>query len=222
MIEIIVSTLADARQAQAGGADRLELVSALSEGGLTPSYGLIKTVMQQVDVPVHVMIRPHSKHFVYGIDELSLMREDIKTTKKLGAQGVVLGTLTADNQLDTTALESLLDVCQGLDVTFHRAIDETDHVEALNQLVNYPQITSILTSGGLAKPIHENKMLINQLCQRAGHMNILLGGGITEHNLPQLVSETRAQHFHLGTAVQTDGTVSADKVSKIKALIARR
>jgi len=216
MLEVIATTVDEALEIEAGGASRIELVAALSEGGLTPSFGLIEAVIKQVKIPVNVMIRPHSKNFIYTNDEIELMKQDIKMVSDLGANGVVFGVLTKDNEVDFKKLESLLEVCGLLEVTFHRAIDETDVVYSTRALSKYGEITTILTSGGLAAPIEQNVDLIKEMMLEAKHINILLGGGITFNNLNALLEQTGATHFHVGTAVRTDDDIDREKVVQLK------
>jgi len=215
MIEIIATTIDDATQIQAGGANRIELISALSEGGLTPSYGLIQEVISRVSIPVNVMIRPHSKSFIYTDDEIELMKRDIAIARDLGANGVVLGVLTQTNVIDERKLESLLASCQGLEVTFHRAIDETDVVASVKKLAEYKEITTILTSGGLAAPIQENSEIIKEMMAYSRHINILLGGGMTSQNLSAVLKQTGAGHVHFGSSVRVDDAVDKDKVAAL-------
>jgi len=212
MIEIIATTLKDALEIEAGDAHRVELVSALSEGGLTPSYGLIQAVVKGVQIPVNVMIRPHSSGFIYTDDEIELMKKDIEIARDLGAKGVVLGVLTEENEIDFEKLESLLSVCKGLDVTFHRAIDETDVVRSVEQLSRYKEITTILTSGGLSAPLKDNAVLIKKMIACAGHIDILLGGGLTLENVAVIKTQTGAQHFHFGSAIRTNNNVDRKKI----------
>jgi len=212
MIEMIATSVKDAIEIEAGGAHRIELVSALSEGGLTPSYGLIQAVVKSVQIPVNVMIRPHSNNFVYTNDEIALMKKDIEIANELGAKGVVLGVLTEENVIDFKKLEFLLSVCEGLNVTFHRAIDETNVIHSVEKLSRYKQMTTILTSGSLLTPITKNTALIREMIAGAGHIDILLGGGLTLENTRDIKAQTGAQHFHFGSAVRTNGYVDHKKV----------
>ena len=215
MIEIIAMTPEDARRIQAGGAGRIELVSALTEGGLTPSYGLIEAVTAAVDIPVNVMIRPHGKHFVYTDEEIKLMKKDIQVARELGANGVVFGVLTPQNQIDIPKLEALLAVCDGLEVTFHRAIDETDHLESIRILRSYPQITTVLTSGGLAKPIGENLGLLKEVVSERGHIDILLGSGLNNTNFRDYQKVAGTLSCHFGTAVRDGDEITIEKVRQL-------
>lgn len=137
MVEIIGMTVEDAKAIEICGGDRIELVSALTEGGLTTSYGLMECVMKNVDIPVNVMIRPHANGFVYSEEDLKIMKRDIQIASKQGVNGVVLGILDENNNIDEKHLIELLDECDGLDVTFHKAIDETNIHESMKILSKY-------------------------------------------------------------------------------------
>ncbi|MBY0205690.1 MULTISPECIES: copper homeostasis protein CutC [Paenibacillus] len=127
-LEVIAVDAADAQAAEQGGADRIELVSAMSEGGLTPSYGQIEQVVSKVSIPVYVMIRPHSRSFCYSVDDLHAIIQDIRVARELGAAGIVIGVLTNEGEVDRSFLQTCLLSAQGMGVTFHRAIDSSAHV----------------------------------------------------------------------------------------------
>jgi copper homeostasis protein len=202
MLEIIATTMEDAIRIEAAGASRIELVSALTEGGLTPSYGLIKSVVANVKIPVNVMIRPHSKSFVYTLAEQRVMKEDILAVRHLKANGVVLGVLDESNQICEKALYELLEYCDGVEVTFHRAIDKlTDPVQGIQVLRKYPQIKTVLTSGG-QENIVTNIPIIQQMIAQAGHIRVMPGGGLNLNNIGQIMQETNAQDYHFGTFVR--------------------
>ena len=202
MLEIIATTLEDARRIEAGGADRIELVSALTEGGLTPSYALLKNVVQGVNIPVNVMIRPHANSFHYTKAEITLMTEDIIIAKELKANGVVLGVLNEKDEIDIPSLERLLQVCDGLDVTFHRAIDELiDPIKGLALLTRYDQIKNVLTSGGRGG-IMNNLYVLRNMVEKSKHLNILVGGGLNLSNIREVMAHSNAFDYHFGTAVR--------------------
>ena len=132
ILEIIARSLADAIAAELSGADRLELCVALTEGGLTPSLGLAEAVVGWVEIPVNVIVRPHSRTFQYDDRDLAVMMADIRHIKCTGAAGIVIGALTQENKVDTRAISQLLNEAEGLDATFHRAFDDViDQVQAM-------------------------------------------------------------------------------------------
>lgn len=202
MVEIIAMTPDDARCIEACGADRIELISAYSEGGLTPSYGMIEKVVRAVKIPVNVMIRPHAKSFVYRREEIDIMKKDIAIAKELGANGVVLGVLDESRQISVEYLQELIGPCGELDITFHRAIDElSDIVTGINVLSQYPQIKTVLTSGGRGS-ITGNIPVIKKMMEKSGHINVMVGGGLNFENIRQIVAETGASEYHFGTVVR--------------------
>ncbi|WP_440603973.1 copper homeostasis protein CutC [Bacillus sp. GB_SG_008] len=203
MLEVIATCLEDAKRIERGGGERIELITAFTEGGLTPSYALIKNVIEAVTIPVHVMIRPHAKSFVYSKEEIELMKEDIRIAKQLGATGVVLGVLNEDNKIDEEKLGQLLEEVDEMNVTFHRAIDEmTDLVGNVKILRKFNKITHILTSGGQGK-IEDNISVLRGMNQASeGQIQIVVGSGVTKENVQQLLHDTGITQAHVGTTVR--------------------
>ncbi|MBO3443599.1 copper homeostasis protein CutC [Clostridium sp. CCUG 7971] len=203
MLEIIGMTVEDAKIIEYCGADRIELVSALTEGGVTPSFGLIEAVVNSVDIPVNVMIRHHANSFVYSNEDISIMLKDIEIVKNIGANGIVLGLLDNYNNIDEANLKFLLKECGNLDVTFHKAIDETNCIKGIDILNNYSQITNILTSGGKGN-ILDNIDIIKKMMYKSNNINILLGGGLNFSNINEIKEKTSAKDYHFGTAIRVD------------------
>src|SRR5690625_4394211 len=109
LLEVIATTIEDIHIAEENGADRIELISGIKDGGLSPSYGLIHYAVKATKLPVNVMIRPHANHFCYSPADIEIMKEDIRHARELGAAGIVLGVLTSQGKVDTDALETLLE-----------------------------------------------------------------------------------------------------------------
>lgn len=203
MLEIIANTVEDAINIEQGGGDRIELVSALSEGGLTASYGLIKQVLEAVKIPVNVMIRPHSNSFVYSEGDLQVMLEDIEQAKALGANGIVLGMLDPDGNIALEQLNGVLGHCQGLEVTFHRAIDETKDILASTRLLAKTSITRVLSSGGPGNA-EDNLVVLREMrniLDGAG-MFLLAGSSVNADNCQAILQATGADELHVGTGVR--------------------
>lgn len=211
MLEIIATCLEDVKRIEKAGGNRIELISAYTEGGLTPSYAFIKKAVKAVNIPIHVMIRPHAKSFIYTAEEIEMMKEDIQIAQELGVAGVVLGALNEQNQIDEKNLADLLSVVDGMNVTFHRAIDEVDDlVGAVQTLRNFEKITHILTSGGRGK-IEENIPVLHEM-QRVsqGDFQLIVGSGVTKENIKRLLNETGISEAHVGTAVREDKSCFAE------------
>ncbi|WP_294742337.1 copper homeostasis protein CutC [uncultured Exiguobacterium sp.] len=219
MLEIIASTVEEAVAAEQAGAQRIELVSALSEGGLTPSYGLIRQVVSTVEIPVHVLVRPHSKSFVYSKSDEETIITDIDLIRELGAAGIVVGSLTADGRIDEGFLGRIIKHKGELSLTFHRAIDSSrDIFEAAEVLADFPEVDRILTSGGQATAL-EGKETIARLIEEHPDLIILPGSGITLENAKTLLEATKASELHVGSAVLQDGVIQKESVKALTRLL---
>ena len=150
VLEICVDSLASARAAIAGGADRLELCSALLAGGLTPYAGLLRQIREESDIPVRCLMRPRPGDFLYTPEERELMRVQILRLKEAGADGFVIGCLTADGDLDKEALRPLVEACGDKGITLHRCIDVSRDIEQTYRDAMELGIDTVLTSGGAA------------------------------------------------------------------------
>ncbi|MGG1517319.1 copper homeostasis protein CutC [Paenibacillus oryzisoli] len=221
LLEVIATSVRDAVEAIAGGADRLELISAFEQGGLTPDLALVAQVVQTVAIPVHVMIRPHSRTFEVSREDLAHMTESMKAAEAAGASAFVLGAITADKKIDEAALDRLLAV-SSLPVTFHRAFDAVvDQEAALAVLQRYPQIRSVLTSGGAERAPDAVAQFERLLpLTRGGTLRLLAGGGLTPENVQAFALATGVGCVHLGTGVRAgrriDGGVDRALVRQVR------
>ncbi len=195
LIEICSDRLNTALAASAMGATRIELCSALGEGGLTPPVSLMEAVCKQSQVPVYVMIRPRSGDFLYDEQDFELMKLDIRHAKKAGATGVVFGILTEDGSVDKERCRVLMDHAAPLSVTFHRAFDMTlDPFLSLEEIITLG-VHTLLTSGH-RQTAEDGLELIRELVKRAaGRITILAGGGINAENA-LLLYEAGVRAFH--------------------------
>ncbi|MGE7764929.1 copper homeostasis protein CutC [Peribacillus sp. NPDC096540] len=219
-IEFIATTIEDALLIEKSGADRIELVCALAEGGLTPSYALIEAVVSSVNIPVNVMVRPHSQSFRYSQNDIDIMKNDISIIRSLGANGVVLGVLNEKNEINQLSLKELLTVCEGLEITFHRAIDDTpDPVRAAEILAQYPEITTILTSGGHGN-LSSRMQTIHQMKRVCSDISILVGSGLNKDNILSIHSELNTGYYHFGTAVRKNSSfIEGVQLEKAKEIV---
>jgi copper homeostasis protein len=203
MLEVIATCLEDVKRIEKAGGNRIELISSYTEGGLTPSYAFIKKAVEAVQIPVHVMIRPHAKSFTYTEEEIEMMKEDIVVAQNLGAAGVVLGVLNEQNEVDEEKLVDLLSVVDGINVTYHRAIDDTENpVEAMKVLKKFNKVSHVLTSGGQGNVVDNIPVLAAMQKESEGNIQLVVGSGVTKKNVKQLLDETGITQAHVGTAVR--------------------
>lgn len=213
-LEICVDSPEAAVAAQKGGADRVELCANLMEGGTTPSAGCIKLTRALLKIPVHVIIRPRGGDFLYSAGEMEVMREDIRTAQNLGANGVVIGCLTASGNIDLAKTRDLIAYARPLNVTFHRAFDMCrDARGALEQLVELG-VDRLLTSGQEASCLEGLELIATLQAQAAGRIVVMPGGGITPRNIRKIVSATGVREAHLSarSSVQSGMTFRNSQV----------
>ena len=196
-IEICVDSPAGAFAAQRGGADRVELCDNLLEGGTTPSAGSVKVARRGLKIGLQVIIRPRGGDFLYDEHEMEVIREDIRIAKELGADGVVIGCLTADGQIDKTRTKELVSLARPLNVTFHRAFDmcENPH-QGLEDLISLG-LDRVLTSGQEASCLEGLELIAALQKQAAGRIIVMPGGGITLGNIQRIIAVTAVSEIHL-------------------------
>lgn len=195
LLEVCVGDAAGLQAAVEGGADRIELCSALDLGGLTPSAGLMAEAAR-LDVPVIALIRPASGGFVYGPADERLMRQDIETALDLGLAGVAIGALSSDGGLDLPLLQRLSRAARGGQLTLHRAFDLVpDPSLALEQAVALG-FHRILTAGGAVKAADGTAQLAALVRQAGQRLKLLAGSGITPDNVRALLDATGVNEVH--------------------------
>ena len=207
LVEICCASLEDALEAERGGADRVELCSALFLGGLTPSLGTIMEAKARLKIPIMVMIRPRGGGFCYTKSEMAVMERDAVLAAEQGAEGMVFGILNADGSIDEERCSRIRKLIGDRQAVFHRAFDVTpDPFRSLDQLVALG-FTRVLTSGQ-EDTVPEGAQLIKRLIEYAGdRIEILPGGGIKPLSLRQVVESTGCKQVHL-TAFKTQSDTS--------------
>lgn len=196
LLEIAANSVASALAAQQGGADRIELCSALELGGLTPSHGQIALARERLRIPLYVLIRPRAGDFLYGDLEGETMQRDIETCAALGCDGVVLGALDAQGNVDMPRCRALIAAAGALGVTFHRAFDlSRDPARALEDIAALG-CERVLTSGAQASAMEGTALIRALVTQAAGRLAIMPGAGITAQNIAALAAATGAREFH--------------------------
>ena len=196
LIEIATADLETTRQAVLGGADRIELCANLGEGGTTPAYGTLRRCRELFEVPIFPIIRPRSGDFLYSEDEFRSMQYDIEVVKSLGFEGVVIGMLLANGQIDLARTALLRERAYPLEVTFHRAFDRCiDPSKALEELISIG-IDRLLTSGQCLTAPEGVDCIAALQSQANGRIVIMPGSGVRPDNVQALKEKTGCHEFH--------------------------
>jgi len=204
LLEVAANSVASALAAQAGGARRVELCTALELGGLTPSHATIAMARERLRIPLYVLIRPRAGDFLYDDEECAVMRRDIEICAALGCDGVVLGVLDADGEVDMARCRGLIAAAGRLGITFHRAFDlARDPRRALEDVIAQG-CERVLTSGGQASAPEGAALIRELVAQAAGRIAIMPGAGVTAGNLAALAAATGAREFHASAKRQLD------------------
>lgn len=233
LLEICVFNTATALAAEKAGADRIELCENYANGGTTPSYGYLKTVREQISIPVFPMIRPRGGDYFHSADEIRIIRKDILLCKELGFEGVVFGLLNQDGTIDRENTARLTEAAYPLEVTFHRAFDRCkDPLEALETIITCG-CNRILTSGQEPK-VMEGLALVKQLVEQANDRIIIMpGSGLNSSNVATIIQTAGVTEVHTSARIRIPSAtqyrnekmpedfeldfVDAEEIRKIKA-----
>ena len=196
-IEVCCGSLYEVREAEAGGAVRVELCGAIACGGVTPSYGLLSQVAEaDLDIDVNALIRPREGSFLYTADEVDAMCRDIALCRELGFHGVVIGALTADGDVDIEACRKMMAAAGDMSVTFHRAFDVCRNPQkALEDIISLG-CHRLLSSGQEISAELGAELLAELVKQAAGRIVVMPGAGIRPSNIALIEQKTGAAEFH--------------------------
>lgn len=207
-IEVCANSAESAILAQEGGACRVELCAGIPEGGTTPSYGEIRMARQLLTTTkLHVIIRPRGGDFLYSTMEQDIMLYDIENARSLHADGVVVGCLTAQGDIDTALLKRCIEAAGDMSVTFHRAFDMCrSPFEALEDIIQ-SGCDRILTSGQENTAEQGIPLLRKLVDQATGRIIIMPGCGVNISNICKIAEETGAHEFHLSGRSAIESTM---------------
>ncbi|MBK5213182.1 MAG: copper homeostasis protein CutC [Flavobacteriaceae bacterium] len=212
IVEICANSFESASAAQLAGANRIELCTELSFGGLTPSHGLLEKVILELNIPTHVLIRPRSGNFNYSEDEFDVMLRDIAFCKRIGCAGIVSGFLTSENKIDLIKTVQLIAASEGMEFTFHRAFDWVENpIEELQNLIDL-KVNRLLSSGQKPTAI-EGISLLKELQHIAkDEIEIMPGGGINLENVLEF-KEAEFKSIHLSATTKKQVLLQKPNVS---------
>ena len=195
--EVCVDNVKDAMRAVDLGANRIEYCSKLSEEGLTPDIEDVKYLLKNINIPLRIMIRPHSKSFNYSEQDISTILRDISTFKKIDIDGIVIGCLNNDDEIDLKKVNLLTEKARPLKVIFHKAIDMTsDPLKSLKNLIKNSNVDGVLTSGGFNKAEDGVKLLKKMLDICPINFELIIAGKITSENINKINQKLSAKFYH--------------------------
>ena len=210
ILEVCVDSYASAMAAIQGGADRLELCSALAVGGLTPSAALLRQIRQVSDLPIRCLMRPRGGDFLYTREEISQMALEIQALKEAGADGFVIGCLDADGDLDVAAMTPLLDAAKGCGLTLHRCIDVSRDPLKTYRDAAALGIDAVLTSGAAGNCLAgmETIRQLIRLQQQTDGPQILIGAGVNAKVISTFLDAVPgAEAFHMSGKTEIESTM---------------
>lgn len=210
LLEICVDSLESARAAIRGGADRLELCSALLAGGLTPYTALLEQIRSESGIPIRCLMRPRPGDFLYTPAEIQMMAVQIRALRQAGADGFVVGCLTPNGDLDAEAMEPLLDACGGSGITLHRCIDVSRDPIATYEQAASLGIDTVLTSGGASNCLAGRDTIgkLLEIRDKTGGPEVLIGAGVSAHVIRQFrASFPKARAFHMSGKTEVESAM---------------
>lgn len=204
-LEVIVLNEIDSIEAERAGADRLELVTNMEAGGLSPNLEVVEAVVNAVSIPVNVMVRFTADNFVYDEEQFAQLLDYISKVKQLAINGIVFGSLDVSGKIEPLQLLKVIAASRDLELTYHRAIDEHDQFYDQNSQVIDGLVTNVLTSGGLSTPIEQNISRFTAFTQT----RVLAGGGINADNYQYMIENCPDCDFHIGSLAYNQGDFTA-------------
>lgn len=217
-VEIAITTLEDALQAQSGGADSIEISYDLSVGGLTPSLDLVRRIRDVLSIQVHTIVRPHARDFIYTPAEIDTILADTSALAQTGIDGIVFGAHQPDRRLDIDLIKQVAAAASPLPVTLHRALDECLEPEAgLEALRGI--VPRVLTSGPAATAWEGREGLKRWVETVGNDFHFVAAGSLRLEFLEEYAAFVRAPAYHFGSAARTNGIVDSEKVRQIRSLL---
>ena len=213
VLEVCVESIDHAVAAERGGAHRIELCSELASGGITPRAGLMEAARHHLRLPVHVLIRPRAGDFLYSEYEFEIMERDIHMARQLGIDGIVLGMLDENGRVDITRTRKLVNLARPLPVTFHRAFDECQDMDACLEAVIQTGAARILTSAGQARASDGIAALAHLIRVAGDRIVVMPGGGVDVDNVHLILRRTAAREIHTSLGLSAAATNHASGLS---------
>lgn len=215
-LEIAALTLQDVLNAQAGGANSVEISHDLSVGGLTPAFDLVRRARDAANIDIYVMIRPHARSFHYDQQDIDAILDNARTLAQTGIQGVVFGAVTPENRLDLALIAEVARAAAPLPVTVHRALDlSIEPEQALAGLVGIAP--RVLTAGPAPTAWEGRAALAHWVAAYGTKLRFVVSGGLKIEHIPEMLRTVHAHEYHFGSAARADHAVAIDRVRALRA-----
>lgn len=196
ILEVCVDSVESAVNAEAGGADRIELCGDLIVGGITPSLALFERIREKINIPIHVLLRPRFGDFLYSKEEMEVLIRQANMFADAGADNLVIGCLTSDGRLDIDAMNRIIAAAKGTPINLHRAFDMCHDLDEALEDAKKLGIVSILTSGGCASAL-EGIEVLDRLKKNAGNIDIMAGAGMNAKNIKHMMEHSTLTAYHM-------------------------
>jgi copper homeostasis protein len=217
-LEIAITTVDDAVNAQAGGAHSIELSYDLSVGGLTPERQVMQATRDAMSIPMYTIIRPHAESFHYVGEEIAGIMDEIEVMKSIGVDGVVFGAVDKTGTIDVEMMKHFTELAAPISMTLHRALDES--VEPEKALAALAGIVPRVLTSGPAPTAWEGRDMLKLWVERFGQQIQFIGAGsLTVDQLPDYIAWVKPHTVHVGSAAKTNGVVDVAKVRQLRAII---
>ncbi len=214
-LEIAALSLQDILNAEAGGANSVEISHDLSVGGLTPDLDLVRRARDAAQLDIYVMLRPHARNFLYNARDIDEVLNSARLLAQSGIQGVVFGAVTAENRLDLELIAQVAQAAAPLPVTVHRALDFSHAPEtALAGLVGI--VPRVLTAGPAPTAWEGRQALARWVSQFGARLRFVVSGGLKLEQLPEMIAQVGAHEYHVGSAARSGDTVDVEKVRALR------
>ena len=220
ILEVCAQSYVSALVAEAAKADRIELCAALEVGGLTPSPSLMLAVRRDLTIPICVLVRPRAGDFFYTKEEFEIIKNDVIWCRDNGMDGVVVGCLDENNELDALKMKELARLAYPMEIVCHKAFDRTPTPSvSLDKLISWGY-DRVLTSGGAKNVVEGSAELARLIKQAEGKIEILAGGGVRSENVVELVRNTGIQQVHSSAnRFYADKNCSETDLEEVKKMI---
>ncbi len=220
ILEVIACSVADAIEAERGGAHRLEIVREIAKGGLTPSFALVRDILDSVALPVRVMLREQESYEVSDGDEAQKLCNAAFAFSQFGVDGLVLGFLKS-NKVDLELTARVLSCAPALKATFHHAFEEVDPFEAIRDLKKLRQVDRVLTFGGKGDWPEKAARLVQYQRKARPELELVVGGGLDTNRIRLLSQTTGVNEFHVGLGARQPATVEGVvQAGRVRSLVA--